>query len=208
MGMISKITQHDLDLHKKWINGEPGGARLISVVGKVEIDADLHEADLSGADLSEANLRGADLSGANLRGADLYEANLRGADLRGANLRGAKNAERNDAITRIVADGELIVYKKSRTARGDVLLTLEIPTEAKRSNATGRKCRAEFAILRGIEGIGWEYDGSPVVSQYNQNFVYPAIGERITPDGWCEDRWQECAPGIHFFITRYEAENY
>lgn len=54
-----------LELHRKWINKEPGGER----------------ANLWGADLWRANLRGADLRGADLRGANLRGANLRGADL-------------------------------------------------------------------------------------------------------------------------------
>jgi len=58
---------------------------------KIEPNADLRGADLSGANLSYANLSGADLrhaylSGANLRGADLRDANLRGANLSRANL--------------------------------------------------------------------------------------------------------------------------
>jgi hypothetical protein len=31
-------------------------------------------------------------------------------------------------------------------------------------------------------------------------------GERVTAHEWCEDYTQECAGGIHFFITRAEAE--
>ena len=96
---LSKI----LELHKKWINNEPGGEQA-NLRG-----ADLRIADLRGADLRIANLREADLRGANLReadlwradlgvadlriadlrGADLWRADLRGADLRGADLRGA-----------------------------------------------------------------------------------------------------------------------
>jgi hypothetical protein len=30
----------------------------------------------------------------------------------------------------------------------------------------------------------------------------------VTPDSFDEDRWHECAPGIHFFITRQEAVDY
>lgn len=73
---LSKI----LELHKKWINNEPGGeqANLRR--------ADLRRADLWGANLREANLRGADLRGADLRGANLRGAYLEGADLKGANL--------------------------------------------------------------------------------------------------------------------------
>ena len=170
--------------------------------------ANLFDANLYGANLSRANLRGADLSRANLFDANLYGANLSGANLSGANLYGAKNAEGAEAITNILPAGTLIGYKKAKSNGNDVLLTIEIPVTAKRSNSTGRKCRAEYAILKAVEGIGWEYDGSPVHSTYNENFVYPAIGERITPDGWDENRWEECSQGIHFFITRYEAENY
>lgn len=33
-------------------------------------------------------------------------------------------------------------------------------------------------------------------------------GERVTPNKW-NDNWQEeCSHGIHFFITKLEAENY
>lgn len=76
---LSKI----LELHKKWINNEPGGeqANLRR--------ADLRRADLWGANLREANLEGADLGGADLGGADLRGANLRGAYLEGADLKGA-----------------------------------------------------------------------------------------------------------------------
>ena len=53
-------------------------------------EANLREANLSGANLSEANLSEADLSGANLREANLREANLSGANLREAELHNAK----------------------------------------------------------------------------------------------------------------------
>ena len=58
-------------------------------------EANLSEADLSGANLREANLSWADLSRANLREANLREANLSGADLSRANLREANLREAN-----------------------------------------------------------------------------------------------------------------
>ena len=64
-----------LELHRKWINKEPGGERA-NLWG-----AGLWKADLWRANLREANLREANLRGADLRGADLWEANLRGANL-------------------------------------------------------------------------------------------------------------------------------
>jgi hypothetical protein len=160
--------------------------------------ANLYGANLHGANLHGANLYGANLHGADLRGADLYGANLYGADLHGADLRGAKNISALVAAqTNICAEGTIRGYKKATEG----LVVLEIPAEAARSNATGRKCRAEFARVLKTPG------GNPAHSKHDPNFVY-RVGEIVRPDAWCPDRWQECAGGIHFFLTRIEAENY
>jgi Family of unknown function (DUF5758)/Pentapeptide repeats (8 copies) len=158
--------------------------------------ADLRNAYLSGADLSGADLSGADLSGANLSGAYLIGSDLSGADLSGAYLRNAKNIHKLVvAQTSIVASGDIIGWKK---ISGMVICKLLIPADAKRSNATGRKCRASFAIV--LEGEG--------VSLYDSKFKY-RVGERVEPrEPFDENRWEECASGIHFFITREEAENF
>ena len=178
------------------------------------LDAYLHGADLRGADLHDANLRGAnlheaDLRDANLRGANLLDAYLHEADLRGANLhdanlldaylheadlRDANGAKLAIAKTRILPAGSLIGWKKLENG---VIAKLCIPEDARRSHAFGRKCRAEFVDV--IEGDG--------VSQRDGVTKY-APGERVTCDKWCEDWTQECAGGIHFFITREEAEAY
>ena len=171
-------------------------------------NADLPNADLCGADLCGANLQNADLRGANLWGADLCSANLRdanlrdanlsdadlrGADLRDADLRGAKVGDLAQTI--IAGEGDLIGYKKLRDG---TICKLLIPADAKRSNATGRKCRAEFAVV--LEGEG--------VSMYDKKFVYK-VGMTVRPtEPFCDDRWEECASGIHFFLTRKEAEDY
>ena len=72
-----------LNLHKKWLLGEPDGVRADLSY------ADLRSANLSGANLSYADLRSADLSYADLRSADLRSADLSGANLRSADLSGA-----------------------------------------------------------------------------------------------------------------------
>jgi hypothetical protein len=139
-----------------------------------------------------ANLSGANLSGANLSGADLS-----GADLSRANLSGVKNLPPLAvAQTLIAGDGDLVGWKK---CLGGVVVKLLIPAAAKRSNATGRKCRAEYAHVLAVEGA------SVGLSLYDGSTVY-AVGETVRPNGWCLDRWRECAPGIHFYLTREEAE--
>ena len=184
--------------------------------------ADLSRANLYGADLREANLRGANLYGANLceadlceadlRGADLYEADLRGADLYGAdlsraNLYGAdlREAKNIPYIPMACPDaGCFIGWKK---ASGHII-KLFIPSDAKRSSATGRKCRCNKATVVAIENI----DGTPtdileVPSDYDRMFTYKLHGHVEVLD-FDDDRFNECSPGIHFFINRQEAVEY
>ena len=42
-------------------------------------------------------------------------------------------------------------------------------------------------------------------SQHDPSFKYQ-VGKKVVPDGFDEDRWNECASGIHFYLTRVEAE--
>ena len=216
--MINKITQEDLAKHAACLRGKPDGVRVVTVSYAYLSGAYLSGADLRGANLSYANLsyanlsdadlRDADLSYADLRDANLSYANLSDADLRGANLRGANLSYAKNvpdyvtAITSIVSEGDLVVYKQLQ--HGDIA-TLKIPASARRSNATGRKCRAEYAEVLAIQDL----DGNAKecgVSRYDFRFVY-RVGETVHPHKWCEDRWQECAGGIHFYLTRYEAQN-
>ena len=194
----------------------PGVALGRAVRTAVAAGADLAGADLVGADLAGANLAGAylvgaDLAGAylaganlaranlaraNLAGANLVWANLAGAELAGANLAMAIDAELVIARTRILPEGTLIGWKKLE--RG-VIAKLEIPAEARRSHAFGRKCRAEY--VKCLEVIGAEFG----VSMHDETTQYRA-GEIIKPHQF-DDNWQnECAGGIHFYITREEAE--
>ena len=215
-----------LELHRKWIYGEGGGKRAdLRGADLYEADlrgANLRGADLSGADLYEADLRGADLFGAdlseaNLCGADLcradmYNADLCGADLRranlceadlcGADLREAKNVP---FIPMACPDsGSFIAWKKAQ----DHIVKLFIPGDARRSSATGRKCRCDKAVVVAIETIEGKPSGlDEIVSDYDHTFIYK-VGETVTEPKFCEDRFSECAAGIHFFINRQEAVDY
>jgi uncharacterized protein YjbI with pentapeptide repeats len=162
--------------------------------------ADLSNANLPGANLPGADLRNANLRNANLHGADLSNANLRNANLRNANLRNAKNiSDQLNAESSIVPEtGQFEGWKKCRLG---VIVRVGIFKDAKRSNSTGRKCRA--SRVKVFEVIG----ASEGVSIYSDKIVY-RVGEIVKCDVWNEDRWTECGGGIHFFITRKEAELY
>ena len=190
--------------HIHWILEDIDGWRemMANLRGADLYGTDLRGANLCDADLCDADLGMADLYRADLRGANLYRANLRRANLCGADLRGANNIP---FIPMACPDtGTFVAWKK---ANGHIV-KLEIPADARRSSAAGRKCRCDKAKVIEIQ----ELDGSPselteVASGYDRNFVY-RVGEIAEEPKYDEDRWKECAPGIHFFINRQEAVDY
>lgn len=221
--------------HKEWVCGNfpsPAIRKRASVYNAAMFDMDLEKvlldcADLFGvnfaysnlqrASLRYANLQHADLQHANLSYADLTGANLAGADLTGANLTGAhidgaifSNAVVCGAVGMpdfpyaCPDTGSFIGWKRA----GTKIICLEIPEDAKRVSSTSRKCRCNKAKVLSIT----EIDGSPsglvqVPSNFDLDFIYK-IGETVKVDDFDEDRWHECAPGIHFFINRIDAVNY
>lgn len=198
--------------------------KLIARYKRLFGNLDLRGADLSNLDLCDANLRDADLRRANMRGANMSDANLgganlRGADLRGANLNYAKLGGTNLSYAKLVGaktdnisinsgsifyslqcpeEGSFVAWKK---CMDDVIVKLLIPEDARRSSATSRKCRAEFVDV--LDVIGADIG----ISQRDSNVKY-IKGERVHCDNWTEDRWVECGGGIHFFLTRDEAESF
>ena len=182
-------------------------------------DADLRRADLHGAclcyaNLSDANLYGADLSDADLYGADLSCADLRCANLSDADLSDANRVKLSLAKISILPDeGDIIGWKKAYVdgtmLPKPVIVKLLIPADAQRSNATGRKCRASTARvldLQDKQGNSLPPD-TTAYSSYDSYFTYKK-GETVHVEDFDTNRWNECAPGIHFFITRIEAVEY
>ena len=167
---------------------------------KIQIKSILNESILfeTDAETIGSAVAAAIKSDANLQGAYLRGAYLQGANLRGANLRGAKiNSKELAAILQtrtILPDGELIGWKKLQE---NVICKLKIPAEAKRvGGLVGRKCRCEFAIV--LEGNG----------KAQHNGMEYEVGKTITPDKYDPNPLVECSNGIHFFITKQEAEDY
>lgn len=162
-------------------------------------DANLRDADLCNADLRGANLCDADLRGANLYGADLRSTDLRSTDLRGANLRDAKGC-----YLSCPTEGSFIGWKK---ASGHIV-KLRIPENARRSSATGHKCRCDKAYVMEIQNMdGTRATEDTVRSDNDKNFVY-TVGATVEVPDFDDNRWSECAPGIHFFIDRRAAVEY
>ena len=191
--------QEVLDAHKRWLEETDGWTE--------DDRANLRGADLIGADLIGADLRGANLRDANLIDADLRDADLRGANLRGANLIGAKNVP---FIPMTCPEtGAFIGWKKARDKNREFrIIKLEICEDARRSSATGRKCRCDKAKVLEIQTLdGKKLKEKTAYSDRDSDFVYEVgkVGEEPT---FNEDRFEECASGIHFFINRQEAVEY
>lgn len=110
--------------------------------------------------------------------------------------------------------GSFIGYKKA-LADPDldgnykcVIVKLKITEDAERTSSFGRKCRCNKAEVVDITTL----DGTPVIntiafSAHDSDFMY-TVGKIVTVDNFDTNRYEECAPGIHFFITRKEAVDY
>ena len=86
-------------------------------------------------------------------------------------------------------------------------MKLEIPEDAKRSSATGRRCRCNKARVLEITDME---TGERKDSVHNGAFkpLTYKVGEMVYPDEFDENRWNECSHGIHFFVDRQEAIDY
>ena len=192
-----------LELHKKWLKNDSCGVKADLCNSDLR-HSNLRFADLRFADLRNSDLRNADLSNADLCNTNLCNTNLCDAKLSGAKLDGVIYDE-NTAFFALQCpeEGSFVGWKK---CLDDTIVKLLIPEDAKRSSATTRKCRCDKARVLEI----WDENGEPIQearSSYSPSFVY-RIGETVCVPDFDEDRWHECAPGIHFFITRREAELY
>ena len=177
-------------------------------------DGDLDNTNLKHAGLVKSNLKNTTLYYANLNHAQLTDADLTSADLSYANLMGANlrdaildNVRYNECTSFFALQcpekGSFIGYKKARGKIVELLIT----EDAKRSNATTRKCRCSKAKVLSITNIGNTKEYDKVTSDYDKNFIY-RVGEIVEVKDFDEDRWEECSTGIHFFMTRDEAVRY
>ena len=180
-------------------------------------DADLNNADLRDADLNNACLRYANLRKTALRNVDLSETDMYEADLKEANLFGSDLKNTNIVCAVINEDtkidypitcpetGSFIGYKKAVSGK---IVKLQICEDAKRSSATTKKCRCSKALVLAIENIDESDSGlQGIASIYDPSFIY-RVGEIAEVFDFDDNRWDECAPGIHFFMDRQDAVEY
>ena len=227
---MESTKQIKIEIRNRWTGSvvfeytKEGNTITETVLDAIRRGADLRGADLRGADLRDAYLCGANLYGAylcdadlcgaylcgaylrdaNLRGADLRDADLRDAYLCGANLCDANLCDAKGCYLSCPTEGSFIGWKK---ASGHIV-KLRIPEDARRSSATGHKCRCDKAYVMEIQNMdGTKATEDTVRSDHDKNFVY-TVGATVEVPDFDDNRWSECAPGIHFFIDRREAVEY
>lgn len=100
--------------------------------------------------------------------------------------------------------GSFIGWKKCRNNR---IVKLLITEDALRSSGFGRKCRASKVKVLSIENKDGSIKYEKTYSLWDISFEYK-IEETIEINNFDKDRFNECSTGIHFFITREEAEEY
>ncbi len=117
---------------------------------------------------------------------------------------------------RLIRDGKLTVYKKARYRdeggySESCIVTLEIPAKAQRSQdiCNDFKCRASEAKVLKIEAPPGNVlnKKTKAYSTKDNNFFY-TVGKTVKPRKPFDTSGQACASGIHFFMTREDAENY
>jgi len=104
----------------------------------------------------------------------------------------------------IPQEGEFIAWKKGGNR---CLIKILIPKTAKRtSNLVSRKCRASKVKVLAI----WDSNGKAIEECCGWNvsdFVYK-VGRIAKPNSYNDDIREDCTNGIHFFVTKEEAEDF
>ena len=101
-------------------------------------------------------------------------------------------------------EGSFIAWKKA----GGKIIKLEVCEDAKRSSGTSLKCRCSKAKVLEIQELNGEESGlKSIASNYDSYFLYN-VGEIVEVPDFNDDRWNECASGLHFFIDRNMAVAY
>ena len=216
--MNQKEFNRILKLHELWINGDPHGKkadlrhtdlrkidmRWVNMRGADMRGADMRWVNMRGADMREANMRGANMRranmrGANMQGADMQGADMRGADMRWADMRGADIRKARLPHFQIVPEtGGFYAWK---ALSGGVVIKVYVPAGAKRtSTLIGRKCRASHVkVCSDVKKVrSWRHEAA----------TYYTKGETVYADKFDDDICIGCTHGIHFFMTKQEAEEW
>lgn len=182
-----------------------------TVLDRVNFESSSVENSLfDGCSLHGVNFKNANLKTASFRYCDLRESNIEGANLFGAVLEFAKldgiisNEDTKWFRLHCPETGAFLGYKK---CVNDRMVQLLVPADAKRTSATLPSCRCNKAKVLTIKSFDFKENFDEAWSLVDENFVYKR-GQWVEVKDFNENRWQDSTTGIHFWMTRKEAENY
>lgn len=172
-----------------------------SIVENVLFDGcPLHGANFKNATMKTASFRYCDMRKCNIQDADLY-----GAVLEYAKLDGIYSNENTKWFRlRCPEVGAFLGYKK---CINDRMVQLLIPSDAKRSSATLPSCRCSKAKVLTIKSFDFKENFDEAWSLVDEDFIYRK-GEWVEVKNFNEDRWMDSTTGIHFWMSREEAQAY
>ena len=170
--------------------------------------ADLSNCDLRWADIDYAHFENANLSDVDLRwtknsywarfnGANMEDIDIRGSAIDDEAVEGAKNL----FIPMVCPEeGSFIAWMKCRDEK---IVKIQVPDNASRTGGTRYSCRAsEVLVLDIFEG---DTSCDEAVSIDDENLVFRK-GELVKDNEEFDPSLLHNGEGIHFFITRAEAE--
>ncbi|MGN1166198.1 MAG: pentapeptide repeat-containing protein [Lachnospiraceae bacterium] len=173
-------------------------------------NSSVENALFDGCPLRNVNFKNAIMRTASFRYCDMREcniedANLFGAVLEHANLEGIVSNEGTQWFRlRCPETGAFLAYKK---CVNDRMVQLLVPADAKRTSATLPSCRCNKAKVLTIKSFDYKENFEEAWSLVDENFVYKK-GEWVEVKDFNEDRWMDSTTGIHFWMTRKEAQDY
>ena len=208
---MRKITQVELDEiideHQKWTRGLSGQRANLSncdisgldmsyanLADGIFVNVNMSSVDLTCTTLNDAKMSGAILKEANLSFANLFFTDLSRADLSGAILRGA-------FFYRSVLTS--CKFKDNKSLQDAIFKDVDLSKICSNVLPLPMACPDTGAF------IGWkkcrDRCGNPVIVKL---LIPEDAKETIQVDNFEENRFVECAPGIHFFINKQEAIEY
>jgi len=106
-------------------------------------------------------------------------------------------------------EGAYIAYKKAKIYADDdsmlsCLIKLLVLEDAKRSSAMSLKCRASKVKVLDITSLDESQHYNKAYSIFEKHFCYE-VGKTIEVKEFDENRWNECAKGIHHFVDKQAA---
>lgn len=176
--------------------------------------SDFEDGDITNSEFYSCSFDRADMYNASFNHCIIDDSTLYGTNFSNASLTNTKitKCDTDECTCNLMLNcpekGSFTAFKKARSDSSEqVVVELRVPADAKRSSATSRKCRVSKAKVISITSCDGKQSYKTAHACYRHVFKY-TVGEVVKVDDFDKDRWNECAPGIHCFITRQEAVNY